>query len=65
MTLPYNGGNLLDSSNVAGFGGVYFDFVAIAYEGRDVYYQAGFQFGLFHYCAGGGFLDAGLGFHHR
>ena len=56
---------LLDSLDVTRFCGVYLDFVAVAYEWGDVYYQAGFQFGLLHYGAGCGFLDAWLCVYHR
>src|SRR5277367_5401045 len=53
---------LLDALNVACFGGVDLNLVAVADEGRDVDDQASFQLGRLHDRAGRGLLDTLLGF---
>src|SRR5450432_353597 len=55
---------LLNSLNVARFGSIDLNLVAVAHEWRNVDDEAGLEFRGFHYGAGRRFLNALLGFDH-
>ena len=55
---------LLNALDVAAFGSVDFDFVALADERRNVDHEPGLELRRLHHRARGGFLNGLLGFNH-